>query len=472
MRQKNNQRVADNFLLLAIVALLMSFGSYVLAFPLQVVLVIIAATKARVSLIPAIFVLLLDRSSFHAGDMLKFRFGIALSVQNIFLIAIFVYSLTGFFKKRYDNPTMGSFIPWLSTIVPACAMALPARRQGLAANWQQPFVLFLTPALYYWGISIARSWEEDKDYFLSRMIFIMGIVNIMEFFRMFYIFTFSEHVTMLCLFIAARFMKGHNISKVFAVLGAIFAFGNVTLGRYMSSLNKSGFASSVDLGSTFTRVMVVVFGVGLAILFIRGASRKLMRTLPYYALICCIVIFIYAVGRAKAGALKIEGSDIRTWAERFEYKLIGDRGTLWAASLDETFKSPLFFKNLSDQIVYVQSAQTGTVRQDIKLLPHNQVLTLINNSGWWQGLFCVLFLWWMHVRSFKAASDMLWRKEMLCAMLAPSAAVFIAVGLTGQAVFSSVFCGNGLVAIVYSGIIYGVWQEQERFRTLAPLRYS
>ena len=456
------ERTADSFLLMAVAALLLSFVSFVVAFPLQVILVMIAATKARLNLIPAIFVLLLDSSNFHRGALMKFRLGIALSVQNIFLITIFFYSFAAAARRRLDSGTVNSFLPWLSTLVPALWMGLEARSEGLTVNWQQPFVLFLAPALYYWGVAMARTWDEDRDYFFSRMIVLMTVLNVLEFVGMFYIFTFSEHITIICLFIGSWFIGIRGPSRIVGMVGAAFGGLNVLLGRYFQMMNKTGFASSVDLGSTFTRVMVVAIGVALAFYFIKRGRGGTIKTIPYFALIACTIIFSYSVMRAKAHASDIEGSDIRSWAERFEYKLIGDRGALWAESIEEAFRKPLFFKRLGDQIVYVKNPQTGTIKQDIKLLPHNQVLTLLITAGWWQGLFCILFLWWTHTRAFKAASNMVQDRALLCGLLAPSAAVFIAVGLTGQAVFTGLLCGNGLVTMVYPGVIYGVWRNRRR----------
>lgn len=145
-------------------------------------------------MIPAIFILLLDGSNFFMGDIVTFRIGIALSVQNIFLVTIVFYSVFHILKMRYDSKTTVSFLPWFLTIVPACDMAIPARRYGLTANWQVPFTLFLTPALYYWGVLMGRTWDEDKEYFVSRMIYIMALANMMEMFRVFRIFTFSEDI--------------------------------------------------------------------------------------------------------------------------------------------------------------------------------------------------------------------------------------------------------------------------------------
>lgn len=458
---------ADRYIFVAVAALLLSFVSFIVAFPIQVILVVLAATKARVCLIPAIFIMLLDPTNFHAGTAMKLRLGIALSVQNVFLITIFFFSLAAATKKRIDASTAGSFIPWISTIVPALWMGLEARGQGLTANWQQPFVLFLTPALYFWGVAIAKTWDEDKEYFFKRMIPLMAVVNMMEFFELFSIFTFSEHISMICLFIGGLFSVNKGIFRLISGIGMSFALLNVLFGRYFSRLEATGYASSVDVGSTFTRLMVVVIGVFLALCFARRVVRKSIKTIPYFALAICVLVFSYSVIRARSGGLKFGGADVRNWAERFEYKLIGDRGALWASCLEEVFSKPLFFKKLGDQITYVTDSETGALRQDVKLLPHNQVLTLLITAGWWQGLFCIMFMWWTHTRAFKAGSLMSDERDLLCGLLAPSAAVFISVGLTGQAVFSSVFCGNGLVTMVYPGIVYGVWRI--RMTACAPL---
>jgi hypothetical protein len=82
-------------------------------------------------------------------------------------------------------------------------------------------------------------------------------------------------------------------------------------------------------------------------------------------------------------------------------------------------------------------------------------LKLLCDEGWWLGAVLVLFLWWTHVSAFEAASKRTNDPYALIGMMAPYAAIFISVGLTGQSVLNASFVSNGLVTLAFPGIIYG-----------------
>ena len=454
----------DFFLMVSLAVLALNFFSQAMAFPVQCLLLIYSVVKSDIRLFPGMFLLMLDKSNFPSleGVAIKVHIGFALSPQNVFLIACFAVCLSGLFRRWYDNRTSIWILFWLLCIIPALAMALPAKREGLAAVWQNPIVQFLTPSLYFWGIGVAKTWDKGQDYFVSRMILILTVVNVLSFFNEFYIFTFAEHITMISLFVGAVIMRVGSAARIIGAIGALFALANVLFARYMRLEKEVGFAGEAEVGSTFTRVMVVIIGVSLIAYFAsKHKNAGVVRKIPYVALIICSIVLFYAVGRARSSSMSDTVSkEYQNIFERFEYKLVGDRGSVWNAGMEEVFRAPYFIKNLKDQMDMVYDYQTGMFVLGIRLLPHNQVLTLLGRSGWWEGLFMILFLWWTHTKAFNAAADMLWDKTLLCVLLSTSAAVFIAVGLTGQTVLSHLFCSNGLVTMVFPGMIYGVWRNR------------
>ena len=460
------ERTANAFFFASLAILAINCVSQILAFPLQCSLIIYAIVKSDIKLFPGMFLLMLDKSNFpplHA-QVVKFNLGFSVSPTNVFLIAVFFFSLISVVRRIYDSGTVAWIVSWMSCVAPALAIALPARGMGLAAVWQMPLIQFMTPAVYFWGIGVGKTWNNGKEFFIRKMILIIATINILELLGGFYIFTFSENVTMLAFLSAALAMNLGLTSVLGAVVGSCFAIANVALGRYLKVLENVGYASSVEIGSTFTRVMVVVIGVMLMFYFSRKQVRRSMvRTIPYMAFAFCLCVFIYAVGRARSTKMSDSVDNAyRTLLERFEYKLVGDRGSVWSASIDYAFEKPLFFRDLMKQMVLYPNPNTGQMELGMRLLPHNQVLTLLVREGWWLGLFLVLFMWWTHIRAFNAASDMLDDKGLLCALLAPYASVFIAVGLTGQTVISYIFCSNGMVTMAYPGIIYGalLWRKK------------
>ena len=461
-----SERNANLFFFSSLAILALNCISQILAFPLQCALIIYAVVKCDIKLFPGMFLLMLDKSNFpplHA-QVVKFNLGFSISPINVFLIAVFFFSLISVVRRIYDSGTVAWFLPWMSCVVPALAMALSARSQGLTSVWQMPIIQFMTPAVYFWGICVGYTWEYGKGFFVDKMVMVLGVLNILELIGAFHIFTFAEHITMLALLAGCLILKSGLGIKIMAMIGGVFAIANVLLDRYLNALEDKGYATNVEMGSTFTRVMVVAFGLIMIWLFWRKQlMRTIVRQIPYVAFVFCLCVFIYAVGRARSTKMSdAVDNNYQTLFERFEYKLVGDRGSVWSNSIDYVFERPLLFRNLMNQMVLTPNRKTGQMELGMRLLPHNQVLTLLVREGWWLGFFLVLFMWWSHIRAFNAASDMLDDKALLCTLLAPYGAIYIAVGLTGQTVVSYIFCANGMVTMAYPGIIYGALQWRKR----------
>ena len=103
-----SDRQADSFFLMALAVLMLNFVSQVAAFPFQVLLIIYAVMKSDMKLFPGLFVALLDKSHFpdFGAEMLKFRVGIALGAENVFLIAVFIVVVIRVVRNQYANQSI------------------------------------------------------------------------------------------------------------------------------------------------------------------------------------------------------------------------------------------------------------------------------------------------------------------------------------------------------------------------------
>ena len=99
---------ANCFLVIAITVLMLNFMSQFAAFPFQVMLIIYAVVKSDIKLFPGLFVALLDKSCFpdFGAELLKFRVGIAISAENVFLIAVFITTVFRLFRNQRQTQSV------------------------------------------------------------------------------------------------------------------------------------------------------------------------------------------------------------------------------------------------------------------------------------------------------------------------------------------------------------------------------
>lgn len=457
---------ADGFLLLSVAVLALNCVSQIVAFPLQAALVIYAVRKMDIKLVPGLYLLLLDAAYFSflgVRGYLKFSFIISFSVSNVFLMTVFFVVLWQLARHCYDRRSM-SFVPlWFCTAIPAVWMAVVGRRAGALATWQIPLIFFMVPAFYYWGISIGRTWYAGRDYFICRILFIFAIKTVLELLRLFYMgCQFQGHVIAACFGLAVLVMRGRKVMKSVGLLSIAAAFAVTIFAGYLKKLDLTGEADETAMVSTFSLLAVLLLGVGLAVAVGRFFQAGLLRAFPYLALAFCSFVLVYAVLRAnttdesKIVTTHFSGASMK---DRFEAKLVGDRGSVWARAVrEELFRRPLLIRRLADVYVWDPIKHVSSAR----LLPHNQFLTLVCRYGWWQGFLMILFLWWLHVRSFNVAARMYDDRVTLMVLLAPSAAVFVVVGLTGQNVFTPTWNTNSMATLTFPGILYGAYLVRQR----------
>lgn len=460
---------ADAYLLCSALVLGLNMVSQAAAFPIQLVLLCYGIIKADVKLIPGLYITLLDSAYFTftpAIGILKFRVGIPLSVLNVFIIVMFLTTLRGIVQNWFDQKTM-AFLPfWASMIIPAVVIARQGQLDGVASNWQTPLIYIMNPSIYLWGIHVGRTWDEGKMYFIRRLCFIFLLQLSLEITGQYSPgCQFQNHIIpfafgfVLVFFNKSFFWKGVGGAAILIAVYAVL-FGNVE-----TNIQTYGLTEETAVVSTFTRLFVMLIGGFLVFTLGKLLKGHLLTKFPWLMLIMCSLVFIYATLRAGTSN---QNEVIRTMSDskhsgmlaRFEMKLIGDRGAVWRAAVDnELFQPPLIFKRLKDKEVF----DPVLGRSITLMVPHNQFLTLVCRMGWWLGLGMALFIWWMHVREFNAAACIVDDRVTLIALLAPSAAIFVAVGLTGQHIFTQMWYASSMASMTFPGILYGAVKMRQNF---------
>lgn len=459
---------ANAYLWIALLTLGMNIVSQTAAFPLQICLIIFGVVKADIKLLPGLYITLLDAAYFSftsAVGILKFRLGIPLSVLNVFLIVMFLNTVWGIMQNWFDKKSL-QFLPfWASMIIPALVIARRGQLDGVASNWQTPLIYIMNPALYFWGIRVGRTWDEGKDYFIKSFCAIFAVQLVFEILRLYSPgCQFQNHIIPFAFGFILVFMNSSIFWKIiggFAIAISVYA---VMFGNIEANVQMYGLSEDTAVVSTFTRLFVMLIGASLVLTLCKMLRGHVLKVFPWAMLILCSIVFSYAVIRA---GTTNQNEVIRTMSDskhtgmlaRFEMKLIGDRGAVWNSAVrEELFQKPLVFKRLRDKEIV--DSRTGLVIT--KMAPHNQFLTLVCRMGWWLGLGMALFIWWMHTREFNMACYIDYDRLTLIALIAPSAAIFVAVGLTGQHIFTQMWHASSMASMTFPGILYGAVIERLR----------
>lgn len=123
---------------------------------------------------------------------------------------------------------------------------------------------------------------------------------------------------------------------------------------------------------------------------------------------------------------------------------------------------PYFIRDLSQRVDIRRSK--GDVSVGMKLLPHNQVLTLLVCDGWWQGLIEIVFLVWVLFRTMDALGYFRYDKVISLVIMPVFISVYFVMGVTGQSVYSSALWGNAVFMLVLPGAVYGNMVKVKRLK--------
>lgn len=460
MTRRFDARQADLLLWAAFGAWILNCAQPALGMLVQFALIIYCVIRCDVKVIPALLLLVLSRGNLalFRSSYMALRLGITISPGSMLAIAVFFFSILRMLTQRYDGRTMFWGIVWLASLIPASLMSFAARSQGLAGVWSYPIMDALVPGIYFWSISAGKTYAEGCDYLFKRLMLVLALVSVFCAIRVFWVFSFFEFAFPLCvcLYVLSHRMPGRW--KFCAVLGVCAALFGLVFGRAIALQQMEGYVTEADkYGSTFTRMGVVVSSLLFShVLGRRILAKGLLWLLPI-AIVASNVLFVTFVLTTQAGN---EAKEINWNAEEFDErvtaKVFGDRAGVWKIGWEEVRTPPYFIKDIRSFYVFDPVKGYG-----LKLLPHNQFLTLLGREGFWLGLTLSLWIIAVWCRALTVCHDLPKDDPMRSVYLPVGLAVFAVVGLSGQSVVAGDMWANALVAIILPGVVYGhgrVWR--------------
>lgn len=467
---------ADKLLFYAFFAWAASCVHPAIGLLLQFPVIIYLVKRCDIKGLPALLILMLGKSTFRffavQGEF-AIRLGITLTPGSLFAISAFIFAMICLIKSKYDQGAMMFSYIWLLSAIPAFIISFQAKSYGLAGAWSAPVMAFLVPGVYYWGLSMSRTYEAGKIYFIKRMMAVLFAFEILYLGRIIYVFTFFHGSLLLCLAIYVLRDKQHRWGglKALAPLSIVVVLAVMLFARRIqmeaaiaADYSAKDIASGDKFGSTFSAMANMALAFVLAMC---GSmlSKRLLRMLPIAMVVINICFVSFAI--ATQSGNKRHDVDFRyeTLAERLESKLFGDRATVWTMGWEEIKTPPYVFKDMRQAYVYEPNGKQGA-----KLLPHNQFITLLARNGLWLGGVLSFFIIWVWTRAFKAMTFC--RDDLLiCMVFIPvGVAIYFILGITGQCVVTADLWANSLVCIVLPGVIYGYWLDRRRRGSFMPIR--
>lgn len=463
MTRRFDERQADLLLWAAFGAWLLNCIQPALGMLVQFALIIYCVIRCDVKVIPALLLLVLTRGNLtlFRSSYMALRLGFTISPGAMFAIAVFFFSIFHMLTLRYDARTMFGGIVWLVSLIPASLMSFPARSQGLVGVWSYPIMDALIPGIYFWSVSAGKTYAEGCDYLFKRLTLILALVSVLSVIRVIFVFSFFEYAFPICV---CFYAFGHRMSgwwKFWAVVGVCAALFSLVFGRAIALQQSEGFVVEADkYGSTFTRMGVVAASILFSyVLGKRMLAKGLLRVLPI-AIVATNLLFVSFVLTTQSGN---EAKEVNWQAEEFDErvtaKVFGDRAGVWKIGWEEVQTPPYFIKDLRSFYVFDPVKGYG-----LKLLPHNQFLTLLGREGFWLGLTLSLWIIAVWCRALTVCHDLPKADPMRSVYLPVGLAVFAVVGVSGQSVVAGDPWACALVAIILPGVVYGhgrVWRKRK-----------
>jgi hypothetical protein len=465
MRKQITDIQADHFILGALIALALNCIHPLLGIIVQLPLIVVLVTKCDIKTIPALMLLMLNRANIVpiGGEEIAIRIGIALTPGSLFLLSTFCFALLDLLRGRYDSGTKLFCFFWLLSIIPGVIMSFSAKKNGVTGFWSDPLMDSIIPSVYLWALSMGRTYVSGKLYFVRRMAMFMMIWNFLTSVAIVRLFTVTPAVFSICMCIYVYCDPSMRKLRPLCAMGFLFALLNIVFGRNAlaaSMYEETGkvLMDSEKYGSSFAGMLVPALGWVMAI-SIYMWPKFIVRTLPLL-MVAFNVLFVAFVITTQGGNKAVEiTTDIQTVEDRFKFKLFGDRANVWTEGWNEVIEPPYFIKDLRSFIVFDPVKGAG-----MKLLPHNQFLTLLGRKGLWLGLMLSLFIVWIYVRMFRCATKMPYDRLIWQVFLPVGGAIFVVIGTVGQAVATGMLWANAVVCVIAPGFIYGHWLEQEKMK--------
>ena len=466
---------ADRFLLYAFFAWCVSCVVPVLGLLIQIPAIIYLAIKCDMKSLPALLVLMFGRNNFAlmgSEGQMAIRMGVTLTPTSCLTITAFFFTLSNLLKNRYDQGSMAFGYFWLLSSIPAFVISFKAKIYAVAGFWSGPIFDFFVPALYYWGMTMGRTYESGKIYLIKRIWIVLAFVVVTSLPRWFYCFTYYPGTLLLCITYFVLFDQRYKWRHLKMVLIAVsfIAIIQMLFGRRLAleaavAEQQTGEVAEADkTGGTFTAMGIVLCALPFAWTFSKGILRNLYPLFPVLMVMVNVVLVSYVITTQSGNHAKEVSHAYETFIERFQWKLFGDRGAVWTQGWEDVKRPPVVFKDLRIYWAYKPDGSLG-----MRVLPHNQYLKLLSRDGLWLGGVLSIFIIWVWVRAFRVlAKDP--RDRIISVVFMPTgAALFFIDGITGQSTCGADLWANALVAIVMPGIVYGQWRYKLKMRRMGCL---
>lgn len=457
---------ADFCFLLAALAFALACVIPPLGMVLQFVLIAVLVAKCDVKTLPALMVLVLGKGNLPSETgAWAMRLGVTLTPGAWLSFIAFFLVFWNLVRGRYDRKSTWFGWFWMAALIPALVMSLSAKMYRLSGIWSYPVMDFLVPSLYFWALSMAKTYEEGKDYLVSRFAVLLCAENLLVLLHVLKIFSFINMSLMFCIGICL--FKMHRpkaiVTKLCGWIGCLFAGVLLIFGRAMLlAAEDKEVGASDEYGSTFTTMAMVALALYLAMTIGRRSSRLFLRKLPIL-MTCvniCFVAFVLTTQSGKNGVDVEWKASFDTFSERLKHKLWGDRATVWQMGWEEMKVPPYVFRDLRQ--FWAPVNQGNFKGMGLKLLPHNQFITLLSRDGWWLGGVLSIFIVMIWARAMKATTFCLHDRILAIVLIPTGLSIFFVVGVTGQSVVAGDLWGNAMATIVFPGIAYGQWLEKVR----------
>lgn len=461
---------ADWFLFFALGAFVISCVSPVLGLIVQLPLVIYLTCKCNIKVLPALMILMLGKGNLSLmqteGVTYAIRLGITWTPASCFVIVAFFLAIKNILTSRSGNTSNFFALLWVISIIPALVMSYQGKVYGLVGAWSGPIMDFLIPGVYFWALGMSKTYTDGRDYFIRRMILILVGYMFLRILGIIAIHNFFTTSMFFCLSFCYISSRGSKIGMKFLIFVGVmmalyllvFGRGDQLIAAEMEKHIGEDVAAADKYGSTFTAMAILLGSIILYLGSGRWISRSLMKGVPII-MVAVNICFVSFVIMTQSGN-KAEQVDAKyeTFSDRLKWKLFGDRGNVWTMGWEEVKTPPYIIKDMRQAYEYKSNGKVG-----IKMLPHNQFLTLLARRGLWLGGFLSIFIIWVWIRAFKAASYCLDDKFICNVVISVGGAIFFIVGITGQGVVTSVLWADSLCCLVLPGVLYGHWLERYKW---------
>lgn len=309
------------------------------------------------------------------------------------------------------------------------------------------------PAIYFWAISMGRTYEAGRRYLVVRLLFLMMFWNLFSVFPTVYVFGFIPPTLCACLAMYVCSDPAYKQWRGLAICAFAISFATILFAR-ANILSSGGdeLVSGDELGNTFSANAIYVGGILMSYWFGRRMMMGLAPLIPILMVVANVLLVSYVITTQAGNKAHDVTFKYETFGERLEWKLFGDRGAVWRNGWEETLTPPYVLKDMRQFFAVTEDGRYG-----VKLLPHNQYLTFFARRGFWLGAVLSLFIIWVQVRGFRVMSRSPRDKLTAMVLIPVGAAVFGVIGTTGQSCLGDDLWGNGLVTSVFPGIVYGHW---------------